>query len=67
MYTDASSSRGPAMHASLTRLPTNAQTPVDSLCQRLDRLLTYSKSDIDDDTCLIGTEVLGEQQRDGSP
>lgn len=62
MYTDASSSRGPAMHESLTQLPTNAQTPVDSLGQRLDRLLTYSKSDTDDDTCLIGIEVLEEQQ-----
>lgn len=50
------------MHESLTQLPTNAQTPVDSLGQRLDRLLTYSKSDTDDDTCLIGIEVLEEQQ-----
>ncbi|MFD9789468.1 SpoIIE family protein phosphatase [Streptomyces sp. NPDC059070] len=59
MYTDGLvERRDTAMHESLTQLLTNAQTPVDSLHQRLDHLLTYSKSDTDDDTCLIGIEVL---------
>ncbi|GAA0613293.1 SpoIIE family protein phosphatase [Streptomyces crystallinus] len=61
MYTDGLvERRDTAMHESLTQLLTNAQTPVDSLDQRLDHLLTYSKSDTDDDTCLIGIEVLTE-------
>ncbi|MEU1075570.1 SpoIIE family protein phosphatase [Streptomyces sp. NPDC005878] len=61
MYTDGLvERRDTAMQESLTQLLTNAQTPVDGLSQRLDRLLTYSKSDTDDDTCLIGIEVLEE-------
>jgi hypothetical protein len=40
---------------SLTYLLTAARTPLGTLDQLLDRLLTYSKSDTDDDTCIVGS------------
>ncbi|WP_435867597.1 SpoIIE family protein phosphatase [Streptomyces xanthophaeus] len=42
---------------SLTQLLAVAARPLDSLERRLDDLLTYSASDTDDDTCLIGVQV----------
>jgi serine phosphatase RsbU (regulator of sigma subunit) len=49
------------MHDSLAHLLTTAQTPADTLSQLMDRLLTYSKSDTDDDTCLIGIRIIPEE------
>lgn len=58
MYTDGLiERRDTAMHDSLTDLLTDARTPADSLSQLLDHLLTYSRSDTDDDTCLIGVQI----------
>lgn len=58
MYTDGLvERRDTAVHDSLTQLLTTAQAPADTLDRRLDRLLTHSKSDTDDDTCLIGIQV----------
>jgi hypothetical protein len=62
MYTDGLVERRDTnMHDSLTYLLTNAQAPVNTLNQLMDHLLTYSKSDTDDDTCLIGVRVLAEE------
>jgi serine phosphatase RsbU (regulator of sigma subunit) len=58
MYTDGLvERRDTAVHDSLTQLLTTAQAPAATLDRRLDRLLTHSKSDTDDDTCLIGIQV----------
>ncbi|MFI0260679.1 SpoIIE family protein phosphatase [Streptomyces sp. NPDC017056] len=58
MYTDGLvERRDTAIHDSLAQLLATAQTPAPSLEHRLDRLLTHSKSDTDDDTCLIGVQV----------
>ncbi|MFH8791713.1 SpoIIE family protein phosphatase [Streptomyces sp. NPDC017941] len=58
MYTDGLiERRDTAVHESLTQLLVTAQKPADTLGQRLDHLLTYSKSDTDDDTCLIGIQI----------
>ncbi|MFF3322328.1 SpoIIE family protein phosphatase [Streptomyces sp. NPDC002889] len=58
MYTDGLvERRDTAVHDSLTQLLATAQAPAASLERRLDRLLTHSKSDTDDDTCLIGVQV----------
>jgi hypothetical protein len=42
---------------SLAQLLTAARTVPPTLDQQLDRLLTYSKSDTDDDTCIVGIRV----------
>ncbi|MFE7776320.1 SpoIIE family protein phosphatase [Streptomyces sp. NPDC057445] len=58
MYTDGLvERRDTAVHESLTQLLATAQAPATTLERRLDRLLTHSKSDTDDDTCLIGIQV----------
>ncbi|MEU7005331.1 SpoIIE family protein phosphatase [Streptomyces sp. NPDC046332] len=58
MYTDGLvERRDTAVQDSLAQLLTTAQTPAESLERRLDMLLTHSKSDTDDDTCLIGVRV----------
>ncbi|MFD3722881.1 SpoIIE family protein phosphatase [Streptomyces sp. NPDC058674] len=58
MYTDGLVERRDAsVTDSLTQLLAVASRPADSLDKRLDNLLTYSASDTDDDTCLIGIQV----------
>ena len=64
MYTDGLVERRDTnMHDSLAHLLTNAQAPADTLSQLMDHLLTYSKSDTDDDTCLIGVRIVPEEIR----
>ncbi|MGW0927975.1 SpoIIE family protein phosphatase [Streptomyces sp. NPDC002644] len=59
MYTDGLvERRDESVHDSLSRLLSTARKPTAGLEQRLDGLLTHSKSDTDDDTCLIGIRVL---------
>ncbi|MER7110902.1 SpoIIE family protein phosphatase [Streptomyces sp. NPDC000229] len=59
MYTDGLvERRDQSVQDSLAQLLTNARIPTTTLEQRLDGLLTHSKSDTDDDTCLIGIQVL---------
>ncbi|MFJ8565534.1 SpoIIE family protein phosphatase [Streptomyces sp. NPDC093514] len=58
MYTDGLVERRDlSVTDSLTQLLAVAARPLDSLERRLDDLLTYSASDTDDDTCLIGVQV----------
>ncbi|MEV4948888.1 SpoIIE family protein phosphatase [Streptomyces sp. NPDC053755] len=58
MYTDGLvERRDTAVQDSLAQLLATAQAPADTLERRLDTLLTQSKSDTDDDTCLIGVRV----------
>ncbi|GAB2891061.1 SpoIIE family protein phosphatase [Streptomyces deserti] len=58
MYTDGLiERRDRSMEESLTHLLTTARTAASTLDQQLDRLLTYSKSDTDDDTCIVGIRV----------
>ncbi|MFI9469506.1 SpoIIE family protein phosphatase [Streptomyces sp. NPDC052492] len=58
MYTDGLiERRDRSVEESLTHLLTTAATVPGSLDQRLDRLLTYSRSDTDDDTCIVGIRV----------
>lgn len=58
MYTDGLvERRDTGVHESLTQLLATAGAPAASLERRLDRLLTHSRSDTDDDTCLIGVHV----------
>ncbi|MER5961536.1 SpoIIE family protein phosphatase [Streptomyces sp. NPDC002057] len=58
MYTDGLvERRDTSVHDSVTQLLTMAQAPAENLERRLDLLLTHSKSDTDDDTCLIGVRV----------
>jgi PAS domain-containing protein len=58
MYTDGLvERRDTAVQDSLTQLLTTARGPAPSLGHRLDRLLTHSRSDTDDDTCLIGIHI----------
>ncbi|MER6677296.1 SpoIIE family protein phosphatase [Streptomyces sp. NPDC000983] len=59
MYTDGLvERRDTSVHDSLTQLLGTARTASATLERRLDHLLTHSKSDTDDDTCLIGVRVL---------
>ncbi|MER6350139.1 SpoIIE family protein phosphatase [Streptomyces sp. NPDC001532] len=59
MYTDGLvERRDRSVEESLTHLLTTARTAPKTLDQQLDRLLTYSKSDTDDDTCLVGVRVV---------
>ncbi|GLJ92162.1 transcription antitermination regulator [Streptomyces poonensis] len=59
MYTDGLvERRDRSMEESLHHLVTTAATSRTSLEQRLDHLLTYSRSDTDDDTCIISIEVM---------
>ncbi|WP_434592634.1 SpoIIE family protein phosphatase [Streptomyces sp. A5-4] len=58
MYTDGLVERKDTeVHDSLEQLLGTAKAPARNLERRLDRLLTLSKSDTDDDTCLIGIQV----------
>ncbi len=58
MYTDGLiERRDTGVQESLAQLLLTAERPVDTLGERLDHLLTYSKSDTDDDTCLIGIKI----------
>ncbi|MFJ7266654.1 SpoIIE family protein phosphatase [Streptomyces sp. NPDC099050] len=58
MYTDGLVERRDiSVTDSLTQLLDVASHPAGSLEKRLDNLLTYSASDTDDDTCLIGVQV----------
>jgi serine phosphatase RsbU (regulator of sigma subunit) len=59
MYTDGLvERRDRSMEESLKHLLTTASATKTTLDQRLDHLLTYSKSDTDDDTCIISIEVM---------
>ncbi|MEU0743009.1 SpoIIE family protein phosphatase [Streptomyces sp. NPDC006134] len=58
MYTDGLiERRDRSVEESLTQLLTTARTAPSTLDQQLDRLLTYSRSDTDDDTCIVGIRV----------
>ncbi|MFI1167424.1 SpoIIE family protein phosphatase [Streptomyces sp. NPDC020801] len=58
MYTDGLiERRDRSVEESLTHLLTTARSAPRTLDQQLDRLLTYSKSDTDDDTCIVGIHV----------
>ncbi|WP_174720336.1 PP2C family protein-serine/threonine phosphatase [Streptomyces spongiicola] len=59
MYTDGLvERRDTSVHDSLTQLLGTAGVASATLDRRLDHMLTHSKSDTDDDTCLIGVRVL---------
>ncbi|WP_443047130.1 SpoIIE family protein phosphatase [Streptomyces sp. NBC_00267] len=58
MYTDGLiERRDRSVEESLTQLLVQARTVPPTLDQQLDRLLTYSRSDTDDDTCIVGIRV----------
>jgi serine phosphatase RsbU (regulator of sigma subunit) len=58
MYTDGLvERRDRSVEEALTHLLTAARATSSSLDQQLDRLLTYSRSDTDDDTCIVGIRV----------
>ncbi|MFF3327038.1 GAF domain-containing SpoIIE family protein phosphatase [Streptomyces sp. NPDC002889] len=58
MYTDGLVERkDSSLHDSLQHLIATASVSARSLEQRLDRLLTHSRANTDDDTCVIGLQV----------
>ncbi|MGW1958080.1 SpoIIE family protein phosphatase [Streptomyces sp. NPDC001920] len=58
MYTDGLiERRDRSVEESLTQLLAAARKVPPTLEQQLDRLLTYSRSDTDDDTCIVGVRV----------
>ncbi|MFF4905235.1 SpoIIE family protein phosphatase [Streptomyces sp. NPDC001260] len=58
MYTDGLiERRDRSVEESLAQLLTAARAVPSSLDQQLDRLLTHSRSDTDDDTCIVGIRV----------
>ncbi|MFS8204045.1 SpoIIE family protein phosphatase [Streptomyces sp. CWNU-52B] len=58
MYTDGLiERRDRTMQESMTQLLATVRTGPSTLDQLLDRLLTYSRSDTDDDTCIVGIRV----------
>lgn len=58
MYTDGLiERRDRSVEESLAQLLTAARTGVPALDQQLDRLLTHSRSDTDDDTCIVGIRL----------
>ncbi|MGV9255148.1 SpoIIE family protein phosphatase [Streptomyces sp. NPDC003697] len=58
MYTDGLiERRDRSVEESLTHLLTTASSAPRTLDQQLDRLLTYSRSDTDDDTCIVGIRL----------
>ena len=62
MYTDGLiERRDTSWHESLDHLLVNAQAPAKTLADLLDNLLTYGKSDTDDDTCLIGVRIAPDE------
>ncbi|WP_436776333.1 SpoIIE family protein phosphatase [Yinghuangia sp. YIM S09857] len=58
MYTDGLVERRDRnVRDSIAQLLVQAEAPADSLDLRLDRLLTHSVADTDDDTCIVGFRV----------
>ncbi|GAA2405026.1 SpoIIE family protein phosphatase [Streptomyces glaucosporus] len=58
MYTDGLiERRDRSLQESLDQLMAVVQDPDATLEQRLDRMLTYSNSDTDDDTCIVGVRM----------
>lgn len=58
MYTDGLiERRDRSVEESLSHLLETARSAPRTLDQQLDRLLTYSRSDTDDDTCIVGIRV----------
>ncbi|MFJ1969743.1 SpoIIE family protein phosphatase [Streptomyces sp. NPDC087903] len=58
MYTDGLiERRDRSVEESLTHLLATARSAPKTLDLQLDRLLTYSRSDTDDDTCIVGIRV----------
>jgi serine phosphatase RsbU (regulator of sigma subunit)/PAS domain-containing protein len=58
MYTDGLiERRDRSVEETLTQLLTTARAAPSTLDHQLDRLLTYSRSDTDDDTCIVGIRV----------
>ncbi|MFE6486967.1 SpoIIE family protein phosphatase [Streptomyces sp. NPDC057757] len=58
MYTDGLvERRDSSVEESMAQLLTTARTALTTLDHQLDRLLTYSRSDTDDDTCIVGIRV----------
>ncbi|MFF4862622.1 SpoIIE family protein phosphatase [Streptomyces sp. NPDC002405] len=58
MYTDGLiERRDRSVEESLSHLLTTVRSAPRTLDQQLDRLLTYSRSDTDDDTCIVGIRV----------
>jgi serine phosphatase RsbU (regulator of sigma subunit) len=58
MYTDGLvERRGISVERSLEQLLATAGGPLPGLDEQLDLLLTHSRSDTDDDTCLIGVQL----------
>jgi serine phosphatase RsbU (regulator of sigma subunit)/PAS domain-containing protein len=58
MYTDGLiERRDRSVEESLSHLLDTARSAPATLDQKLDRLLTYSRSDTDDDTCIVGIRV----------
>ncbi len=58
MYTDGLvERRDRSVEESLTQLLSSVRAAPGPLDQQLDRLLTYSRSDTDDDTCLVGVRL----------
>ncbi|WP_435833401.1 SpoIIE family protein phosphatase [Streptomyces bungoensis] len=58
MYTDGLiERRDRSVEESLSHLLSTARSAPGSLHQHLDRLLTYSRSDTDDDTCIVGIRL----------
>ncbi|MFF5471203.1 SpoIIE family protein phosphatase [Streptomyces achromogenes] len=59
LYTDGLiERRDRSVEESLAHLLTAARTAPKTLDQQLDGLLTYSRSDTDDDTCIVGIRVV---------
>ncbi|WP_435056774.1 SpoIIE family protein phosphatase [Streptomyces capoamus] len=59
MYTDGLiERRDRSVEESLSHLLDTARSAPGTLDQKLDRLLTYSRSDTDDDTCIVGIRVV---------
>ncbi|ARZ72137.1 antitermination regulator [Streptomyces albireticuli] len=59
MFTDGLVERkGSLLQDSLDHLIAAAKVPTATLEQRLDRLLTHSRADTDDDTCLVGVQAV---------
>lgn len=58
MYTDGLiERRDRSVEESLSHLLVTARSAPSTLDQQLDRLLTYSRSDTDDDTCIVGIRL----------
>jgi serine phosphatase RsbU (regulator of sigma subunit)/SAM-dependent methyltransferase len=58
MYTDGLiERRDRSVEETLSHLVSTARSAPSTLDQQLDRLLTYSRSDTDDDTCIVGIRV----------